>query len=83
MNSYLAEIMVFNAITSGLKKQSKDAANKYLGFPKCVSSIVGTKSAEILMEALGPNLRKYLRECPGGVFSKPTILKIIIQLVSN
>ena len=35
------------------------------------------------MEALGANLRKLLKELPGGVFSKPTVYKITIQLVSK
>ena len=43
----------------------------------------GTKTAELLMEALGPNLRKLLKECPGNVFSKTTVYMITIQLVST
>lgn len=35
------------------------------------------------MEALGPNLRKLLAQCPGKLFSKTTVYMITIQLVSK
>jgi hypothetical protein len=47
-----------------------------------VSNIDGEKTSEILMEALGPNLRKLLKQSPNNVFSKTTVLMITIQLVS-
>ena len=53
-----------------------------VGFPEMISHIEGQKSAEILMEALGPNLRKLSKQCPGNIFSKKTAYMIIIQLVS-
>ena len=49
-----------------------------VGFPEMISYIEGSKSAEILMEALGPNLRKLLKQCPGNVFSKTTVYMITI-----
>mgnify|MGYP006893281187 CR=1 FL=1 len=77
--------MVFDTIVEDTAKlgQSEADKDKYTGFPKFISSLRGPNSAEILMEALGPNLRKLLKECPGGVFSKATVFKIIIQLVSD
>ena len=68
-------------MSASLKRQNN--SEDFIGFPKYVSSLQGTESAEILMEALGPNLKKYLRECPGGVFSKTTVYKIIIQLIQR
>ena len=35
------------------------------------------------MEALGPSLRKVLKQCPDKVFSKKTVYMIIIQLVKR
>jgi hypothetical protein len=52
-----------------------------VGFPDMISHLEGQKSAEILMEALGPNLRKLLKQCPGNIFSKTTVYMITIQLV--
>lgn len=46
-----------------------------------ISNKEGPNTAEILMEALGPNLRKLLKQSPGKVFSKTTVLMIIIQLI--
>lgn len=40
-------------------------------------------SAEILMEALGPNLRKLLKQCPGNEFCKTTVYMITIQLIKR
>ena len=54
-----------------------------MGFPTPISFIEGQKSAEILMEALGPNFRKLLRECPNSKFSKTTVYMLTIQLVST
>jgi hypothetical protein len=48
------------------------------GFPVMISNIDGEKSSEILMEALGPNLRKLLKQSPNNVFSKTTVLMITI-----
>lgn len=48
-----------------------------------ISHLEGQKSAEILMEALGPNLRKLLKQCPGNIFTKTTVYMITIQLVSH
>jgi hypothetical protein len=48
-----------------------------------VSNLEGDKTSEILMEALGPNLRKLLKQCPNNVFTKTTVLMITIQLVRN
>lgn len=53
------------------------------GFPEVVSKIETNKQAEILMEALGPNLRKLIKQCPGKQFSKISVYMITIQLVSR
>jgi len=49
-----------------------------VGFPDMISNIEGQLSAEILMEALGPNLRKLLKQCPGYKFSNTTVYMITI-----
>jgi serine/threonine protein kinase len=54
-----------------------------VGFPEMISHIEGGKTAEILMEALGPNLRKLLKQCPGNIFTKTTVYMIIIQLIKR
>ena len=53
------------------------------GFPEIVSKKDNNKRAEILMQALGPNLRKLVKQCPGKKFSKTTVFMITLQLVSN
>lgn len=40
------------------------------GFPVIISKMESKDQAEILMEALGPNLRKLAQQCPGDGFSK-------------
>ena len=52
------------------------------GFPEIVSKKDTNKRAEILMQALGPNLRKLVKQCPGKKFSKTTTFMITLQLVS-
>lgn len=52
------------------------------GFPKILSFIDGTRQAEILMEALGTNLGRMLKQCPAKKLSKTTAYKITLQLVS-
>ena len=80
IKSYIKEMAVFNCIT---EQQRLGQSEKFIGYPKLLSALRGPNSAEILMEALGANLRKLLKELPGGVFSKPTVYKITIQLVSK
>lgn len=40
-------------------------ADEVSGFPTIVSKLENNRKAEILMEALGPNLRKLVKQCPG------------------
>jgi len=40
---------------------NSDPDDNVWGFPVMISKIDGEKSSEILMEALGPNLRKLLK----------------------
>ena len=54
-----------------------------VGFPRLISFLEGPNSTEILMQALGPNLRKLLKECPGGYFSKNTVYMITIALIKR
>ena len=56
---------------------------KCIGYPEMISKIESKETAELLMEALGPNLRKLLAQCPGKLFSKTTVYMLTIQLVSN
>lgn len=83
MKSYLKEIAVFKNIEEYKKRQNEEGQEKIVGFPIMTSNREGQKTAELLMEALGPNLRKLLKECPGNVFSKTTVYMITIQLVST
>jgi len=71
IKSFTKEINVFNTIADAKKKAAD--SEKFVGFPALISSIQGPDSAEILMEALGPNIRKLLKQCPGAVFSKPSV----------
>jgi hypothetical protein len=43
-----------------------------------ISKIEGPNTSEILMEALGPNLRKLLKQSPNNYFSKTTVYMITI-----
>ena len=74
---------VFNKIEEEKSMCATGSEQHNIGFPGLMSSIQSEETAEILMEALGPHLRKILKECPGGVFSKPTVYMITIQLVSK
>jgi len=77
--SYIKEINVLKKI----EEYKKDNLHKYNGFPTLISCIEGPNSAEILMETIGPNLRKQLKDTPGGVFSRSTVYQITIQMVSS
>lgn len=70
-----------NSQNSFLKAQFKNEPS-YAGFPEVVSRLHNYTQAEILMEALGSNLRKLLKQCPGKCFSSTTVYMITIQLVS-
>jgi hypothetical protein len=86
IKSYLKEIVVFkklNQMRSNLPENGNPGEEEFMGFPKMISNLQGASQAEILMEALGPNLRKLLKQCPGKVFSKTSIYMITIQLVSQ
>lgn len=84
MKSYIKEMTVMKKLQDEKNKFKNDKVNleKFVGFPTSISFIEGQKSAEILMEALGPNFRKLLRECPNSKFSKTTVYMLTIQLVS-
>ena len=86
MKSYNREIDVFKNLTPPhIYKDNVnfDKDGKLIGFPQLVSFAQNTKQAEILMKALGPNLRTLLKQSPGGVFSKNSAYKITLQLVSG
>ena len=53
------------------------------GFPMVHSIKQNNKQAEILMEAIGPNLKKLKYQCPTKNFSKATALAIGIQLLER
>jgi serine/threonine protein kinase len=72
--SYKKEVAVFMKL-----KNLKNC----IGYPEMISKIESKETAELLMEALGPNLRKLLAQCPGKLFSKTTVYMLTIQLVSN
>tara|TARA_B110000285_G_C15093652_1_gene600608 strand:- start:1392 stop:1667 length:276 start_codon:yes stop_codon:yes gene_type:complete len=85
MKSYIKEMTVMKKLQDEKNKAKNDSvlSEKFVGFPTPVSFLEGQKSAEILMEALGPNFRKLLRECPNSKFTKTTVYTITIQLVSS
>ena len=58
MRTYLKEALVLDKIEELSKME------KIEGFPKVISKIQGPYSSEILMEALGPNLRKLMQSSP-------------------
>jgi len=80
MKSYLKEISVFKKLNEMKKAVGVNGveSESLVGFPEMISYIESNKTAEILMEALGPNLRKLLKQCPGNVFSKTTVYMITI-----
>lgn len=41
------------------------------------------ESAEIILNALGPNLRTLMRQCPNGKFSPPTCYKLVVELIKR
>jgi hypothetical protein len=43
----------------------KTSGSELTGFPIIISKMESSDQAEILMEALGPNLRKLSDQCPG------------------
>lgn len=65
------------------QKNQKEEDQEGTGFPEVISKIETNKQAEILMQALGPNLSKLIKQCPGKQFSKISVYMITIQLVSN
>ena len=55
--------------------------NKDIGFPVLVSHMEGPNSSEIILEALGPNIRTLLGQCPNGSFSNLTCYKLVSELI--
>ena len=51
------------------------------GFPELISSTESDDHAEMLIEALGFNLRQVMLEMPTSNFSRPTCYKIMLQLI--
>lgn len=78
LKSYYREVDILQKVTDKRKAIGDPDAEIYQGFPLMESNIKGEETAEILMEALGPNLRKLLRQCPQQTFSKPSVYQIII-----
>lgn len=77
MKSYFKENAVFQKLEEK-KKQLADEHEDLPGFPRVISTKESSTSAELLMEALGPNIRKLLKQCPTGFFSKTTTYIITI-----
>ena len=49
-----------------------------LGFPLLISVMESDKTNEMLIDALGPNLRSLQKQCPNRRFNRATIFKMII-----
>ena len=79
LKSYFKEKAVLNLLDDHFLKQKAVGT----GFPEIISKKDNNKRAEILMSALGPNLRKLVKQCPGRKFSKTTTFMITLQLVST
>ena len=65
------------------KQNARRRDSKYIGFPECYSMIENDSCAELLLEVLGSDLRTLLKKGKKDTFSKPTVYKMIIQLVSR
>ena len=72
-HSYLNEMSVL------LELQKR--GNTDTGFPVLLSHKEGPKSSEVILEALGPNLRTLMGQCPNGRFSRPTCYKLVSALI--
>jgi hypothetical protein len=59
IKSFTKELNVFNTIHEA--REICEDKEKFIGFPNLISELRGPESAEILMEALGPNIRKLLK----------------------
>lgn len=79
LKSYFKEKAVLNQLDDYFREDTQEVK----GFPDIVSKKDNNKRAEILMQALGPNLRKLVKQCPGKKFSKTTVYMITLQLVSD
>ena len=64
-------------------KDLKERGNREPGFPRLLSFKEGLESAEIIMSALGPNIRTLVRKCPNSNFSAPTCFLIVMQLITR
>jgi len=60
------------------KSTGNNELQPLIGFPEIISVIESDSSAEILMVALGQNLKKLVRQCPSGYFSPTTVYMITI-----
>lgn len=76
MKSFEKEIDVFKRVQ--IFKETRRPSDEEIGFPDMLSYKYNTNTGEILMEALGPNLKVLLNQCQKNVFSKTTIFMITI-----
>ena len=60
------------------REEMKKKGEKLIGFPAMISNMCNEESAEILIEALGDNLRMLTSELDGNTLSKPSAYKIVI-----
>lgn len=84
MKSFHKEAQVMRDLSA---KNSKlggfyNTENTPVGFPNIISIKESKERGEILMESLGDNLRNLVKKRPDGAFSRTTVYKITIALVS-
>jgi hypothetical protein len=84
-DEYERELRIMKALNDSQSQTFCDdnlKNDQIFGFPRLESYKKNLEKGEILMEALGPSLKKLLSQSPGGTFSKTCIYQITIQLVS-
>ena len=86
LRSYTKELNVLESleryrrdlVTNSPESSKLSRTNQLIGYPEIVSKKEYDQQAELLMLALGSNLKKLSKECPGGAFSKTTVYMITI-----
>ena len=73
MNSYYREKIILDRL-SDLRKKDPSIT----GFPQIISKMESENQAEILMEALGPSLKKLVKQCPAEGLSLHSIYNLTI-----
>ena len=58
-------------------KELRQRGNSEPGFPQLLSLKKGFEQAEIILKALGPNIKTLMRQCPKGKFSPPTCFLLV------